>query len=172
MADGDELDLTPPELVLDYETQIWLSENFQRLQAIAAAAEAERDVNAAALSAHELLKHAAHGGDIAWIAATLLNNWGSLGSPWGAPAYRKFPGNLVLLRGGLQADVATANVAFTLPAGYRPGNECKFICSDESSGAGSNAFAVSVQVDGDVYVENLSANFDPILSPILFFAEA
>jgi hypothetical protein len=55
--------------------------------------------------------------DTGWIAPTLVNGWINYGGGFAPCGYRKI-GNMVYLRGLLKN--GTANLMFTLPAGYRP----------------------------------------------------
>lgn len=60
--------------------------------------------------------------DTGWIAPTLLNGWTNYGAPWSTAGYRRKNG-IVYLR-GLVANGSKTNVPiFTLPAGFRIGQD-------------------------------------------------
>jgi hypothetical protein len=54
-----------------------------------------------------------------WNTPTLLNSWANKGAGFATCAYRRLPGNLVMLRGTIDTGTP-GNVAFTLPPGFRP----------------------------------------------------
>jgi hypothetical protein len=89
------------------------------------------------------------GTDTGWISAAplLINGWAA-GNP--APRYRKING-VVYMQGQLNSTSATSPVAFTLPAGFRPGitvtGSLQFIISAVD---GSNAYQASEMfINGD-----------------------
>jgi len=73
----------------------------------------------------------------AWIAPTLVNSWANVsGTPTG---YLRDPLGFVHLKGAAQTGT-TGTVAFTLPAGYRPGQSMTYAVW--SAGSGSPGFVV------------------------------
>lgn len=83
----------------------------------------------------------------AWQTPTLQNGWVTDGAPWtNPPGYYKDPFGRVYLRGAITS--GTADLIFTLPAGYRP----PFVESQCVITAGGAA-AKEVRVDegGNVY---------------------
>lgn len=101
----------------------------------------------------------------AWIAPTLLNSWANLGSGFETAGYLKDPFGFVHLKGVI-AGGATGTVAFTLPAGYRPG-ATTLHASGTATGITAN---VQVATSGTVSVAfSGSSNYG--LSGITFLAE-
>lgn len=83
--------------------------------------------------------------DTGWIAPALLNGWVNYSAPgtgFAPCGYRKI-GNIVFLRGLLKS--GTANLMFTLPAGYRPA--WLMLLGIEAGGAHGR---VDIAANGDV----------------------
>lgn len=69
------------------------------------------------------LHEGASGGTPSWTSLSLQNSWVTFGAPYPTAAYTKVSG-IVWLRGLIKSGtVSDGTLLFTLPAGYRPGNQ-------------------------------------------------
>ena len=86
------------------------------------------------------------GNDSGWINLTLNSGWTMNDYASEIPQYRKI-GNIVYLRGLVNATTAAGNIIATLPAGYRPaGYFNRFVCSLNQS---DNA-VVQINANGQI----------------------
>lgn len=76
-------------------------------------------------------------GDTGWINLALLNSWVTSGGL--TPGYRKLNG-VVYLRGRISGGSGTP---FTLPAGYRPGQDTRVNLADGSTGIANSACVIT-----------------------------
>lgn len=111
-----------------------------------------------------------------WHAIPFAANWGNLGAPWSAGAYRKSNGGTVELTGAIQwLSVATAApVLITqLPAGYRPPAQKHLITATmPGPGATPQMETIEVRTDGTLWITNYPAGGPntPITLEGLWFA--
>lgn len=100
----------------------------------------------------------------AWVAPTLINSWANLGSGFETAEYLKDPFGFVHLKGVIVGG-ATGSIAFTLPAGFRPG-------ATTLNAAGGSAVVVDVEIAPEGNVTPFFASGVNIgLSGITFLAE-
>jgi hypothetical protein len=94
------------------------------------------------------------------------NSWVNFGSTYGSAGYYKDGFGRVHLSGVIKSGTA-ASVAFTLPVGYRPANDCWFVVPEASQLVVAQ---VDVQADGDVVVTVSTSNSKVGLDGISFRA--
>ena len=102
-----------------------------------------------------------------WITPSFQNGWGTTAGF----EYRKLANGMVNVQGQLDAGTTTdGTVAFTLPAGYRPGSIItdSLVGSDVTGGAGG---AVNIITDGNVKVQDLDTGASNYYANIWFLAE-
>jgi len=101
-----------------------------------------------------------------WAAPTLLNSFTNVGGTWAVAGYTKDKTGTVSLKGMITA--ATDNVGFTLPSGYRPGEDMRF------SSLGSTSLAGNIFINGATGAVTIarSANGSIDLSCVRFMAGA
>ena len=135
----EDLDLTPPSVILDEDTHRYLFENFSRLQEWVV-------------------------GDAAWIAPTLLNGWVDFAGGFAAAGYRK-TGRVVYIQGFIKSGTTTINtVLFTLPTGYRPADELVFTTLTSPNAL----MRLDVLANGDVVLKMTASATWLVLGPISF----
>lgn len=107
-------------------------------------------------------------GDATWTVPTLTNSWVDFGTGFATTAYRKDGQGFVHLKGVVKGG-ATGTVAFTLPAGYRPGSIRMF----GGGTSGSGVPRIDVGTDGTVTIRGVSASTVAMsVDGITFLAEA
>ena len=79
--------------------------------------------------------------DTGWIQLTLINGWGSHGTQWQQPSYRKV-NNEVFVRGLISGGIANS-VCANLPSGYRPRKTTYFIAASGSGNLAGGTIAAS-----------------------------
>jgi hypothetical protein len=103
--------------------------------------------------------------DGAWTTIALGASWVAYGGIYPAPAYRRFRG-VVFLRGLMKSGTQGPNVAFTLPAGYRPGSIITPAVGYNWAGAGQ----LDIGTDGTARVYS-PGNVAVSLDTVRFIAE-
>lgn len=86
------------------------------------------------------------------------NEWSNYGTSYSSAGFYKDPSGIVHLQGTMN-DTTDNSVAFTLPAGYRPGEDLYM----PAAGDGPVAANLVVQSDGDVYPDCAGPNCAPAI---------
>lgn len=95
--------------------------------------------------------------DTGWIQLTLINGWGSHGTQWQQPSYRKV-NNEVFVRGLISGGIANS-VCANLPSGYRPRKTTYFIAASDSGNLASGTIAASGNLTVENYTEWIDLEF-------------
>lgn len=99
------------------------------------------------------------------------NGWDNYGSGSEVAAFYKDPLGVVHLRGAIAAS-STNTSAFTLPAGYRPGDDLGFAAAGFSGSSVPVISRVDIQPNGEVFPRCTGSNCSPIsLDGITFRGE-
>lgn len=103
--------------------------------------------------------------ETSWTAvSSFSNSWANLGSTFADASYMKIANDMVILKGAIQSGTVTA-AAFTLPAGYRPGEDLTFAVN--SNGAFGQ---LRINSDGSV-IPNVGSNTSFYLDGVIFRSE-
>jgi hypothetical protein len=111
--------------------------------------------------------------DAGWTNVVLQNGWLQYPDPYGPGRYRKLASGLVVMEGLIYAGTA-GQVAFQLPAGYRPQQQVGGAYRDHifqcAQGGGVSAEAMRVSSDGYAIPQNPFATSWIDLAGIVFYA--
>ena len=102
--------------------------------------------------------------DAGWTLMPLVGAW-TLLSGWPAPRFRRLSSGLVIFR-GLANGGATGSIMFTLPVGYRPGDNIRFLVNNSW-----RADSIEVATNGNVTAQNRNDNGWLDTGSISFYAE-
>lgn len=98
-------------------------------------------------------------------------DWGNVGSPWPAMAYRLRQVGVVDLVGTVEALALTSAVIFTLPAEYRPNEQAFMPMIQQRSGVKTGQLLV-VNTAGDVLPSDSGASGDVVYVSGSFFLDS
>lgn len=105
----------------------------------------------------------------AWAPLTLLNGWASSDST--VIGYRKSADGTVMLRGRGWGSVTSGQVAFQLPAGFRPGEDDTYPLVINPNATSSGFVYIDTAGNASVYFWSTGGIYDAGFSGIRFFAE-
>ena len=110
----------------------------------------------------------------AWTPVVFQNGWANQGTGWETAAYLKDPFGFVHLKGVITGG-ADDTIAFTLPAGYRPGATTVNACGDAGTESPTSTVNARIAPTGTVdiqYGTTAGAGAFIGLSGITFLAES